>query len=445
MADKKISELDPAAALTGTEILPITQSGDTVRTTTSAIAALASGGGNSMEYSEFFKDETLLNGILPSAGDPLSTTMRAGSYYFDATIGRKEFASQPITLVANDANYLDYEIATGLVTCNQDHAGPQPGFFRMAEIDTGATTVDDAYGWFNQGYAFDSVGKDFQFMPYFMTGTSQLVGRRSNSHFIMGALQNATAATYAAMGAGNTLIGVQVSGALTGTYNTLLATQISKITSGSINTFGGYAAGYELTTGTGNTAYGDHALFFCNGNDNTAIGRNAGDTLTSGIENTFVGHAAGVTLTTGNNNSFLGKGAQPATATTSNSITLGNSSITVLRCQVTSITALSDARDKKDVVDLSFGLDFIRKLRPVEFTWDMRDGGKVDVKDSGFIAQELKAAQEEADGKDVLQLVYEDNPEKLEASAGRLIPVLVKAIQELAAELEELKKKVNGN
>jgi hypothetical protein len=38
-----------------------------------------------------------------------------------------------------------------------------------------------------------------------------------------------------------------------------------------------------------------------------------------------------------------------------------------------------------------------------------------------------------------LQLTYRDNPEKLEATQGRLIPILVKAIQELAAEVQALK------
>jgi hypothetical protein len=42
---------------------------------------------------------------------------------------------------------------------------------------------------------------------------------------------------------------------------------------------------------------------------------------------------------------------------------------------------------------------------------------------------------------DVLQLVYESNPEKLEATYGRLIPVLVKAIQELTAKVELLESK----
>jgi hypothetical protein len=37
-----------------------------------------------------------------------------------------------------------------------------------------------------------------------------------------------------------------------------------------------------------------------------------------------------------------------------------------------------------------------------------------------------------------MQLTYRDNPDQLEATQGRLIPVLVKAIQELSAENKAL-------
>ena len=40
-----------------------------------------------------------------------------------------------------------------------------------------------------------------------------------------------------------------------------------------------------------------------------------------------------------------------------------------------------------------------------------------------------------------MQLVFDKNPEKLEASYGRLIPVLVKAIQDLKAELDNKQDK----
>jgi hypothetical protein len=43
---------------------------------------------------------------------------------------------------------------------------------------------------------------------------------------------------------------------------------------------------------------------------------------------------------------------------------------------------------------------------------------------------------------DYLGLVYDENPEKLEASYGRLIPVLVKAIQEMNTEIKSLKEEI---
>jgi hypothetical protein len=86
-------------------------------------------------------------------------------------------------------------------------------------------------------------------------------------------------------------------------------------------------------------------------------------------------------------------------------------------------------------------LDFVKGLRPVEFVWDDREEhGKHDIADFGFIAQDLKAAQEDVEMADILKLVYDENPEKLEASYGKLIPILVKAIQDLAAKVEQLEK-----
>ena len=129
------------------------------------------------------------------------------------------------------------------------------------------------------------------------------------------------------------------------------------------------------------------------------------------------------------------KSSQPSN-TSSNNVTLGNSSTAALRCQVTSITALSDERDKTDIVDLPVGLDFINKLRPVKFKWAMREesqnNGKVR---AGFIAQDFVKAQA---GSEYLDLVMDENPEKLEARQGHLIPVLVQAIKELSVKVTAL-------
>ena len=66
----------------------------------------------------------------------------------------------------------------------------------------------------------------------------------------------------------------------------------------------------------------------------------------------------------------------------------------------------------------------------------MRDGGKVDIKEFGFIAQELQKSQKD-EGVTVPGLVYDSNPDKLEAAYGYLVPVLVKAFQELTVKNNE--------
>ena len=43
-----------------------------------------------------------------------------------------------------------------------------------------------------------------------------------------------------------------------------------------------------------------------------------------------------------------------------------------------------------------------------------------------------------------MDLVYANNPDKLEAKYSNLIPVLTKAIQELSAEVEQLKSQINN-
>lgn len=147
---------------------------------------------------------------------------------------------------------------------------------------------------------------------------------------------------------------------------------------------------------------------------------------------------------TGTNSVVIGDGASLSSASVSNEITLGNSSITSLRCAVTSITSISDERDKSEIKDLEYGLAFIDALQPREFVWDNRpeldeDGeefyssnkGK---KDFGFIAQEVQELD-----NDTLRLVYDSNPDKLELSYGKLVPILVQAIKELKAEVELLK------
>lgn len=213
-------------------------------------------------------------------------------------------------------------------------------------------------------------------------------------------------------------------------------------TTGEINIAIGYYSMYYNTTGYTNIAMGQNSLRQCtSGGSNVAIGVSALYATTGGT-NTAIGYNANTTGTTGSNNSYFGSGSEPSAVGDSNKITLGNSSITNLRCQVTSITALSDARDKTSIQDSVYGLELVNMLRPVTFEWNMRDGGKVGQKDIGFIAQDLVTVEDALNAHDTLALTFRNNPDKLEASYGRLVPILVKAIQELSSKVSALEQKL---
>ncbi len=99
----------------------------------------------------------------------------------------------------------------------------------------------------------------------------------------------------------------------------------------------------------------------------------------------------------------------------------------------------SDARDKTNIQDLSYGLEQILQLRPVQFEWinNQHDGTKL-----GLIAQELQQVLPEV----VRDWDYEEDEEngvrKVEAARlgvyySDIIPVLVKGMQELNAKVEQ--------
>ena len=276
-------------------------------------------------------------------------------------------------------------------------------------------------------------------------------------------------AGYYNTGANNVFIGYQAgygsSGASTADRSVVIGSEAGEaLTSGALNVFIGYQAGEAMTSGGSNVAIGSEALKTEDSRSfsvavgtsaltaqnagahayNTGLGHNAGNTITTGVQNTCVGGKAGAdnSLITGSNNIVIGYDSQPSADDVSNEITLGDANITAFRCADQSIAALSDARDKTNIKDSNFGLDFIDSIRPVEFEWDFRPENMAEAKQGkkrvGFIAQELQEAMPNGENE-ILDLVYEINEDRIEAKYGNLIPILVKAVQELKAEIELLK------
>ena len=218
---------------------------------------------------------------------------------------------------------------------------------------------------------------------------------------------------------------------------------LSANTTASNNAAVGFLALAVNTTGTENVAVGAFSLdALTTAQGNIGVGINSGGAVTTGNNNTSLGSAAGSTITTGENNVCVGYNAQPPAADTDHSFTLGDSQITNLRCNDTSISSLSDQRDKTNIVNIPLGLDFINTIRPVSFDWDRRDGTSVGKKDFGFIAQELKVAADATIYADHMRLVCDENPDRLEADPMKMFPILVKSIQELSAKVAELEAKL---
>jgi hypothetical protein len=104
----------------------------------------------------------------------------------------------------------------------------------------------------------------------------------------------------------------------------------------------------------------------------------------------------------------------------------------------TTIQAISDARLKENVRDASEGLNTVLALKPRRFDWKEGKGsGKKN--QIGFIAQEVETVF-----PDAIDVWDEPNDDTEYKSVGSslLIPVLVKAIQELAAKVAELEAKI---
>ncbi len=252
----------------------------------------------------------------------------------------------------------------------------------------------------------------------------------------------------------------------TGNSNSALGAQaLRSSTTGNYNSAFGHFSLFANTTGDNNSAYGHRTLISnSTGDDNCAFGYNALPANTTGLkncafgsqalisstqgaENVAVGYYALLSNDTGNYNTAVGaqslqhnvsgecnvavgSGAGPGLGSDnlSNSIAIGCNAIvsadntTVIgNSSMTSIggyagwSNLSDGRFKNNVRENVPGISFIKKLRPVTYTYNLRSfdafsglddntttpryaaarKAKESIVYTGFIAQEVEKAAEE--------------------------------------------------
>lgn len=225
---------------------------------------------------------------------------------------------------------------------------------------------------------------------------------------------------------------------------------------GLYNTAVGYHALQANNSGNGNVGVGYHTLpVNTSGHGNTAVGNFSLYNNTSGYSNTAVGYSAFQNATIFHHSTALGYGTN---ITASNQMRFGTGSITSIG-GYTNWTNVSDARFKKNIQENVPGLDFIKKLRPVTYHLDMdaiarhqhlpdslrlkeAEALKEEEWQTGFIAQEVEQAAL-VSGYDFSGV---DKPKSEDDYYGlryaEFVVPLVKAVQELSKENEELKIRI---
>jgi len=227
--------------------------------------------------------------------------------------------------------------------------------------------------------------------------------------------------------------------------------------------------------GVENTAVGVDALLAnTTGCYNVAIGIEAGDSVTTALKNTMIGAFAGEDLTTGGCNTMIGYNVQSSSNSGTNRIALG--------CGVTvsandqfrfgqggtdvvfnqfatnaSFTRVSDQRTKKEInTNEDLGLNFINDLRTVTYkkrapselpeTFEDYNSKATEPKHKeklyGMIAQEVKEALDKNNITDFGGWVEDEDSGLQAISQEMFIYPLIKAIQELKAQNDSLKSRI---
>jgi hypothetical protein len=219
----------------------------------------------------------------------------------------------------------------------------------------------------------------------------------------------------------------------------------------------GYCAGYFL--GTAKIAIGDYTR--SGYNCSIVIGAKAGFTNGSvGDCSIAIGYKAGYSIFGAVNNILIGYGAQQQNGFGCNNQTvLGNGYNNVYNCVYAAWTDVSDCRDKTNVQPINnLGLNFLRKLNPVKYKWDLRQkyenkcGYEYGIKDGtlkqddtnyGFLAQEIEFAAKSL-GENFDAVTHDTFIDQYSLNYLNLLASLTKALQEINNDLDLIETQLNN-
>lgn len=275
------------------------------------------------------------------------------------------------------------------------------------------------------------------------------------------------------------------------TENVLIGNFTGELITGKCNTFIGNCAG-RYTTGPGDPGCGNQAsknvsigwcagnslqgsdnviIGFCAGtymggicgsNYNTIIGSNAACQSANTCYNTYIGaFASGIPgppggpgcynvalgffsgryISYGNCNIAIGYCAGYGDGFVSNLLRVGEPGMITCAKVPVAWTTDSDIRDKFIYCELTHGRSFLQGIVPIVYSYKDRESGCIidqpGKKRYGFSAQNVLAQE----GDDPV-IVTEAHKNKLQLTTDHLLPIVINAIKELSAEIEQLKAEI---
>ena len=194
------------------------------------------------------------------------------------------------------------------------------------------------------------------------------------------------------------------------TFNPTASNKLNLGNVGNVNISGGSTGQYLATDGSGNLSW---------------------NTITIPPSNVGGGSAANQVAVYANANSIIG----------SSGLTYGSSTLSVTGAVIATgdITAFysSDINLKTNISNISNALEKVKQINGVTYNWNDTaksiDRNKTDDVEAGVIAQEVQ--------KVLPQIVTQRDDGYLAVRYEKLVPLLIEAIKELAAEVELLKKR----
>jgi len=245
-------------------------------------------------------------------------------------------------------------------------------------------------------------------------------------------------------------------------------------TTGTDNTFVGANAGRGITgiklTGDSNVCIGYSAGILLQGDSdqNVLIGYKAGENITVSDSNIFIGANSGNTTVNGHSNIMIGNNCETSASDSNAQYVIGinlnataNDAVFIgdvddhIRCDWATDSTwdkVSDKRKKNVLGESPLGLDFINDLNTVQFTfkapseypeeWTSYNKDKKEPRNTevqhGLLAQDVKKAMDNV-GIDTFSGWSEDPDGCQRIGESAFVIPLIKAVQELSNEVNELK------